>query len=96
MTHYRLELYAGEGSGSGAGRHLGVHLEGVQPRPHRVTHGGEGAVLCLMETDSRVTIYFSIVKLRERERQGVDPGRSLMLAQVLQTLPVWKRAYFTQ
>ena len=48
MTHYWFELYAGEGPGSGAGRHLGVHLEGVQPRPHRVTHGGEGAVLRLL------------------------------------------------
>ena len=54
MTHYGLELYAGEGPGSGAGGHLGVHLEGVQPRPHRVTHGGEGAVLRLLETDSTV------------------------------------------
>ena len=51
MTHYWLELNAGEGPGPGAGRHLGVHLEGVQPRPHRVTHGGEGAVLRLLETD---------------------------------------------
>ena len=64
MTHYWLELYAGEGPGSGAGRHLWVHLEGVQPRPHRVTHGGEGAVLRLLETDSRVTICFSIFPLK--------------------------------